>query len=256
VERLAEVIRESCDISLLSATFGYNAPVAITDRKRELFDDVVRLRRAERELPDNSDLVAVRSRLESELGGTVSRALAARILGLSHTAVNRWVHSGDVPLVVTPAGRSEVPVSALVEIYEGVQEQRLSGRRHTLEPVLLEGRDRASQLRPRELVANESGGGGHRTAELRSLAYHRAVAKRLRRSTVDAALHLVWQWRDAGKIDPRYATAWEELLRRPLGEIKRAIGEDSERARDLRQNSPFAGTLSEPERRRILSEIR
>jgi hypothetical protein len=233
--------------------------VGITDRKRELFDDILRLRRAERQLPDNVDLVAVRSRLERELGGTVSRSLAAKILGLSHTAVNRWVHSGDVPLVITPTGRSEVPIAALVELYEGVQEQRTSGRRrrHTLEPVLLEGRDRAARLRPQELIAGEaSGGGEHRTAELRSLAYHRAVANRLRRSAVDAALHLVWQWRDEGKIDPRYATEWEDVLRRPTDEIKQVIGEDSERGRDLRQNSPFAGALSEPERHRIVSEIR
>jgi hypothetical protein len=34
------------------------------------------------------------------------------------------------------------------------------------------------------------------------------------------------------------------------------MGEDSQGARDLRQNSLFAGLLSEPERRKILEEIR
>jgi CRISPR/Cas system-associated endoribonuclease Cas2 len=37
--------------------------------------------------------------------------------------------------------------------------------------------------------------------------------------------------------------------------VRRIIGEDSQRGRDLRQNSPFAGTLSEAERRRINEEI-
>jgi hypothetical protein len=45
-------------------------------------------------------------------------------------------------------------------------------------------------------------------------------------------------------------------LRRPLAEIREAIAADDQRGRDLRQNSPFAGALSEPERRRILAEIR
>jgi hypothetical protein len=40
-----------------------------------------------------------------------------------------------------------------------------------------------------------------------------------------------------------------------VSEIRRIIGEDGERERDLRQNSPFAGTLSEPERRKLLAEL-
>jgi hypothetical protein len=70
------------------------------------------------------------------------------------------------------------------------------------------------------------------------------------------ALHLVWKWRNAGKIHPRYASQWEKLLRQPLPEIRRVISADTPYSRDLRQNSPFAGLLSESERRRILSEIR
>jgi hypothetical protein len=57
-------------------------------------------------------------------------------------------------------------------------------------------------------------------------------------------------------MDDRYADQWEELLRRRLTEIRHAITADDQRGRDLRQNSPFAGVLSEPERRRILAEIR
>jgi hypothetical protein len=66
------------------------------------------------------------------------------------------------------------------------------------------------------------------------------------------ALHRVWKWRDAGRLDPRYAEEWEMILRRPLDEIRQAIVDDSPRARDLRQNSPFAGMLSEAERRQLL----
>ena len=69
------------------------------------------------------------------------------------------------------------------------------------------------------------------------------------------ALHQLWRWDEEGTIHPRYADAWEEVLKRPLGDIKAVLTEDSQRARDLRQNSPFAGALSEPERRKILAEI-
>jgi hypothetical protein len=242
--------------------------VTLTERKQRLFENIMRLRRAERHVPGNMEIVAVRTDLEKELGETVSRSLAARFLGLSHTALNRWIRSGDLPVVITPEGRTEVPVAVLQDLYEAVQRERESGkrRRHTLEPVFVEGRDRARRMDPHRLVLDRSEGSGtagplpeqdpHRVAELRSLAYHRALARRLRRAMANDALHLVWQWRETGKIDPLYAAQWEELLRRPLSDIKRVISEDSQSSHDLRQNSPFAGLLSEAERRRIISEIR
>jgi len=52
----------------------------------------------------------------------------------------------------------------------------------------------------------------------------------------------------------RHAGGWEQLLARPLSEIRRTLVEESEEADDLRQNSPFAGVLSEPDRRRIMRE--
>jgi hypothetical protein len=230
-----------------------------TERK-QLFENIVRLRRAEREAPDNRELVAVRTDLERALGETVSRSLAAQLLGVSHTALNRWIAAGDVPIVVTREGRRAVPVAALVDLYEAVERERTSGRRrrHTLEPVMVEGRNRADKIRPRELVSEEAGeeSDARRATELRNLAYHRALARRLRRPIADDALHLVWQWRDTGKIDPRYAEAWEEVLRKPIPEIRKVLRDDSQLARDLRQNSPFAGLLSEPERLKILTEIR
>lgn len=73
---------------------------------------------------------------------------------------------------------------------------------------------------------------------------------------IDDALHRVWKWRDQGKLDRHYAELWEEILKRPVRDVRRAISEDTPLARDLRQNSPFAGMLSEPERQRILQEIR
>lgn len=229
------------------------------DRKRRLFDSIVRLRRAEREAPDSRDIVAVRAGLEEELGETVSRRLAARFLGVSHTALARWIKAGDVPVVFSSAGREEVPVGTLLDLYEAVTRERESGRRsrHLLEPAMAEARRRAGRIRARDLApGGPLGAPGHGRAERRSLAYHRALARQLRRPMVDDALHLIWKWRGQGRIDDRYADQWEEILRRPVAEVARAIGEDSAFARDLRQSSPFAGMLSEPERREILEQIR
>ena len=63
------------------------------------------------------------------------------------------------------------------------------------------------------------------------------------------------RWRKCGKIDERYAQAWERLLNEPLPKVARMIVQDSQRGRDLRQNSPFAGALNQQERRRVLDAV-
>ena len=69
---------------------------------------------------------------------------------------------------------------------------------------------------------------------------------------VQEARHTLLRWREQGRIDPRYAEQWEQLLDRPIPEIRRALVSEDQGSDDLRQNSPFAGMLSEPERRRTL----
>jgi hypothetical protein len=38
----------------------------------------------------------------------------------------------------------------------------------------------------------------------------------------------------------------------PIDRIARVISEDTQTGQELRQNSPFTGILSEPERRRVI----
>jgi hypothetical protein len=96
---------------------------------------------------------------------------------------------------------------------------------------------------------------GHDRARARSHVYHAAVAKKLNKATVDEARHVLFRWREQGRIDDRYADSWESLLDRPIREIRKSLLDESSAGDDLRQNSPFAGLLSEPERRRILAEV-
>jgi hypothetical protein len=224
--------------------------VSKRDRERTL-QNIARLKRVERSNP-SPEIAAVREDLESQLGGTVPRSTAARLLGVSHTALNNWIVSGDVPVVVSRQGRKEIPISFLVELQERVAEQRSSNpsKLHALEPIMAEARRRAKRMRPLSSVAESAE--PHRTSELRGLAYHRALAPRLRRSMVDEARRKLRRWQQEGKVDPRRAQAWEEVFALPMPAIREAITADDERGRDLRQSSPLAGLLSEPERRKAL----
>jgi hypothetical protein len=227
------------------------------ERQEELFENVIRLRRAERASPNNRELGAVRLSLENMLGETVTVSFAAQILGVSHTALSRWIDRGDIAAVIDVDGRKAVPVSLLAGLFEAVERERAAGRTHVLESVVREGLKRAELLPVGSLRADgEAGEDAGRASELRGLAYHRAIARRLDRRTANLALALVRSWRDAGSIDSRYADSWEHILEGPLPGIRKTLEGDDPRSRDLRQNSPFAGLLSEAERQRIVAEIR
>ncbi len=85
---------------------------------------------------------------------------------------------------------------------------------------------------------------GHRTAERRSIAYHREIVRRLAESAsvLDVARARVHSWREPD-VHPSWRAAWAELLSRPLEELSRALVDDGEHMTSLRQMSPFAGVL-------------
>lgn len=228
-----------------------------------LVDDIVRLRRAER-LPEAAPLVApVRRDLESRLGPTLSRSRASRVLGVSQTALDRWVAAGQIPIVITPTGRREVPRQFVVELSDAVRALKDRGQhRHVLAAALAERREVAE----RASRVGSSGGRsrdpasriprGHRTAERRGLAYHRAIAERLDQPLVDDAQAQLERLESAGHLHPRYAQRWREILALPIDRIAAAITADDQEAVDLRQSSPFAGMLNEQERRRVIRGVR
>ncbi|MBI2691274.1 MAG: hypothetical protein HYX29_04970 [Solirubrobacterales bacterium] len=231
-----------------------------TEKKLRIFEDIARLRRVERELPENRDLWKVRDRLEREIGRTVSQRFAARAIGVSHTAIQRWIASGDIPTVYTPKGRIEVPLATVVDLSESVESAKSSAERkgHFLEPALQANRDRARQIKELSLGKQPISSvhrDPHDAAAERALAFHEAVARDLQPETVRFALTTLWRLRDEGRIHSRYADEWEIVLARSLDQIRREMVEDSERGRDLRQNSPFAGALSEVERREAIAQV-
>lgn len=232
--------------------------MSVVDRKLELFENIARLRRVGQQT-SGSDLAAVRTSLEEELGPAVSQRLAARILGVSHTALQYWVRNGDLPLIYTSRGRREVPVSALLQLRDSVERERgtTAHHRYAMAPTMRKQRQAAKALKGRkdDRSSKSVGNDAHARARARSLAYHQAVARKLRKSQVDEAQHVLYRWRKEGKIDQHYAGQWEEILNQPIREIRRGIVEETQAADDLRQNSPLAGLLSEAERRRIVKEV-
>lgn len=211
--------------------------------REQLVRDVARLRRAHRRHPEDEDLAAVRLDLERAAGPAVGRAAAARLLGVSQTALDRWIGVGKIPAVLTPSGRREVPVAVVADLLDALAEVP-ERERHPLAAVL----GPASSSPPRPPRAPRD----HRTAGKRGLAYHRAVARRLDDAVVADALTRLRRWRAEGRIHPRYADAWAELLAGPRSRLRRTLRADDEAAAALRQSSPFAGALSEDERREAL----
>jgi hypothetical protein len=100
--------------------------------------------------------------------------------------------------------------------------------------------------------------GLHAAAEERSLELHRAVAERLRRdpALVGRARDRVARGLREGTMARPYAEAWEAILRRPLEELIEFLVDPGERARQLRQASPFTGVLAPRERWAILRRLR
>jgi hypothetical protein len=109
-----------------------------------------------------------------------------------------------------------------------------------------------------------SAGGGilgtHQFLDEFALAYHRAVAERLRERPGEVLTHArrnLDRWTRGGAFGPGEASSleeWREILDRSgVGRLIEIITEDSEEGQRLRQSSPFAGAIPPDERREILA---
>ena len=224
-------------------------------------ENLVRLRACERGNPGLGDtLEPVIEQLVGLAGATVSRSTAARLLGVSQPALDRWVACGELSSVLTPTGRRSVPVEHLVELLDDVREARDRGHQRPLKAVIEARRQRAAALELDDILDQTELASvrahGHRRAELLSLGYHRVVAQRLDDRLVRQAGRRLRRWQAEGKLPAQIGAAWQTLLDSPREEIAAVISADSQLSRDLRQSTPFAGALSEQERARLLALVR
>jgi hypothetical protein len=87
--------------------------------------------------------------------------------------------------------------------------------------------------------------GLHALAENASLELHRAVAERIlaEPALVERARARVAGWLRDRSVAAAYAEAWQAVLTQPVEVVARMLIDPGERARQLRQASPFAGFL-------------
>lgn len=97
----------------------------------------------------------------------------------------------------------------------------------------------------------------HRTADRRSLAVGRVVAARLDDRLLERGRRRVDAWlRDGGPVPGRWAAGWATALDGGPEAVVRVLTADDDEARELRQNSPFAGVLTPDEWRAIVRTVR
>jgi len=93
----------------------------------------------------------------------------------------------------------------------------------------------------------------HSRLDERSLALHRLVAKKVQATPalLDKARENVRRWREANGSSSPALAEWAQILASPASDVVALLAERSERATRLRQSSPFAGILTQEERRAI-----
>ena len=99
----------------------------------------------------------------------------------------------------------------------------------------------------------------HRRLDLRSLAMHTLVARKLARDPelLTFARDNLKRWGERwGRDTPVWHNEWQAVLKRPWREVAALITDLSPRATRLRQSSPFAGVLTREERKRIHDAFR
>jgi DNA-binding transcriptional MerR regulator len=62
--------------------------------------------------------------LRQQIGASVPKRRAAALLGISVTALERWIAAGKLPVVRRPGGREEVDADALLHLVEEVRRLR------------------------------------------------------------------------------------------------------------------------------------
>lgn len=86
---------------------------------------------------------------------------------------------------------------------------------------------------------------------------HRLIAEKIRNdpALVQRAIANLERWRSPLE-NPPWVQEWLEIVEGPLDRLLEFLVERSEKAVRLRQSSPFAGILTDEERKAILRPIR
>lgn len=102
-----------------------------------LLEPTVRLRLAIQETRDatlRDELRGIEVALRRQLGPAMPKRAAARLLGISVTALDRWIDRGCLPVVAPASGskRLAVETAPLLDLATNVKRLRRSGQTHAL----------------------------------------------------------------------------------------------------------------------------
>ena len=150
--------------------------MARTARARRLVEAALAIRRARDGVLDERarrQLRRAEHLLRQELGDAVPKSVAARFLGVSNTALERWIDAGRIPVVRRPGGREEVAAEALLDLAAEVARLREAGHSRGVLAGALRELERQGLPR-RRLRPNET------AAELRAAYKSSTAADRLR----------------------------------------------------------------------------
>jgi transcriptional regulator with XRE-family HTH domain len=144
------------------------------------------------------------------------------------------------------ARRAKTSAPALVDYEAGRHEPKLSTLQRIADAA---GCDLIVEVRPRLTHP-----------ERRTLELHKLVAEKLRADPQDVIQRAlarigVMRLRDLEGRSASYINTWERLLSGPIGELETAMTSTDQTSRDLRQSSPFGGTLSDEERLDVLKRV-
>lgn len=99
----------------------------------------------------------------------------------------------------------------------------------------------------------------HQLLDARSLALHCKIVQKINKdhSLLQIPHQNLKRWRKNSQEQiPGYINEWENILEQPWTNVAAFITNFSEKARRLRQSSPFAGVLSPKERKLIYEAFR
>jgi transcriptional regulator with XRE-family HTH domain len=96
--------------------------------------------------------------------------------------------------------------------------------------------------------------------ERRTLELHKLIAEKLRADPQNVVQRAkarieVMRSRDPEGRSAPYIEAWDQLLSGSIDELEAAMTSTDQISRDLRQTSPFGGTLSDDERLEVLNRV-
>jgi transcriptional regulator with XRE-family HTH domain len=144
------------------------------------------------------------------------------------------------------ARRAKTSAPALVDYQAGRHEPKLSTLKRIADAA---GCDLIVEVRPRLTHP-----------ERRTLELHRLIAEKLRTDPQNVIQRAkaridVMRSRDLEGRSASYINTWDRLLSGSIDELEAAMTSADQASRDLRQSSPFGGTLSDEERLDIMKRV-